>query len=216
MIKYKNISFVFSGKTILEDFNCEIKEGEHCAIVGESGSGKSTLLKSIMGLALPDHGTIYVDGKEITPATIQSIRNITAWVPQEVQLPYETVRETVLTPFSLKINHCLEFEEPKFISLLNQLGLDGKLILEKGMREISGGEKQRVMIALAVLLNKKILLLDEPTSAVDVFTKEKIIQFLKAIRATVIMVTHDDKLASSCDHIVRLIKNEKGISVMSK
>ena len=84
------------------------------------------------------------------------------------------------------------------------------------MREISGGEKQRVMIALAVLLNKKILLLDEPTSAVDVFTKEKIIQFLKAIRATVIMVTHDDNLASSCDHIVRLIKNEKGISVMSK
>ena len=68
MIQYKNISFVFSGQSILEDFNCEIKEGEHCAIVGESGCGKRTLLKSIMGLAIPDKGKIYIDNVEVTPA----------------------------------------------------------------------------------------------------------------------------------------------------
>ena len=74
------------------------------------------------------------------------------------------------------------------------------------MREISGGERQRLMICLAVLLNKKILLLDEPTSAVDSITREKMIDFLRSLDVTLLAVTHDDVFASSCDRIIRINK----------
>ena len=206
MIQYKGISFVFSGKKIIDNFDCHILPGEHCALVGESGSGKSTLIGALMGLILPDEGNIYIDGIELNPSSIQHLRSYIAWVPQEVQLPYETVRETVMAPFSLKVNHRRRFDEKRFISLLSELGLDGEEILAKGMRQISGGEKQRVMIALAVLLDKKILLLDEPTSALDFYSKERMTAFLKKLNVTMLSATHDGTFAQNCDKIIRLEK----------
>ena len=158
-------------------------------------------------LSTPEKRKIYIAGKELSHSNIQSIRGMIAWVPQELQLPYETVREVIKAPFSLKINNNQTFDENRYINLLFELGVDGKKIIDKSLREISGGERQRVMIALAVLLNKKILLLDEPTSAVDIYTREKIISFIKKLQATVMIVTHDEQLAGSCNQVIRLKKN---------
>ena len=206
MIQYKEISFVFSGKKIIDKFDCRISQGEHCALVGESGSGKSTLIGALMGLVLPESGSILIDGIAVNPSTIQQLRTYMAWVPQEVQLPYETVRETVMAPFSLKVNQGHKFDEKRFINLLSELGLEGQSILTKGMRQISGGEKQRLMIALAVLLNKKILLLDEPTSALDFYSKQKMTEFLRKLDMTMLSATHDGTFAESCDTIIRIEK----------
>ena len=173
--------------------------------MGESGAGKSTIINSVMGLVTPEMGNIKVDGIIMNHSSIQNIRNKIAWVPQEINLPYEFVKETIDAPYSLKINHSLKKDLNQMYLLFESLGLD-KGIYHKRMREISGGERQRLMICLAVLLNKKILLLDEPTSAVDSITREKMIDFLRSLDVTLLAVTHDDVFASSCDRIIRINK----------
>ena len=205
MIKFKNVSFVFDDKTIVSGYSEHIKESEHVCLMGESGAGKSTIMKSIMGLIQPDGGKITVCGKEVTHADILSIRSHIAWVPQEVHLPYEFVKEALEAPFVLKVNQSRRFDKDQMFQLFETLSLD-KSIYERRMQDISGGERQRLMIALAVMLDKKILLLDEPTSAIDSETREKMIAFLKTINITLFAISHDMPFALTCDRIIRLNK----------
>lgn len=205
MIEFQKVSFSFDGKKIIEEFTEKISSGEHVCLMGESGAGKSTLLNSLMGLTVPSSGSIRVDGIPLSSHTIQSVRSKIAWVPQEIHLPYDSVRETVLAPFELKVNHAILLDEKRMFALFEELGLESS-IYDRRMLEISGGERQRLMIALAVLLNKKILLLDEPTSAIDPQTREKMIAFLKALDVTLLSVTHDLQFAGSCHRTINISK----------
>lgn len=205
MITFEEVSFEFDGKKVVSGFSEEINPGEHVALMGESGSGKSTLMKALMGLNRLSAGTIRVNGISLDAHSIQKIRNLIAWVPQEVQLPYEYVREAMEMPFSFRVNHQKRFDEQKMFSLFDRLGLE-KGVYDRRMQEISGGERQRLMLVLAVLLDKKILLLDEPTSAVDPQTREKMIAFLKELPVTLLAVTHDSKFAEACSRTLFIQK----------
>ena len=205
MIEYQDVGFSFDGKKIIEHFSERIHPGEHVCLMGESGAGKSTLLNSLMGLTVPCSGQIVVDGVVVSPHTIQSIRSTIAWVPQEVHLPYEFVRETVSALYELKVNRGASLDENQMFMLFNELGLEHSLY-NRRMNEISGGERQRLMLVLAVLLNKKILLLDEPTSAIDSQTRSRIIDFLQKLDVTLLSVTHDMSFASSCHRVIRISK----------
>lgn len=205
MIHFQNVSFSFDGKTIIENFSDTVSSGEHVCLMGESGAGKSTLLNSLMGLTEPCKGQIIVDNLPVNAHHIQQVRSKIAWVPQEIHLPYEFVSETVEAPFQLKVNHSLRFDEEKMYQIFDQVGLE-RSIYKRRMHEISGGERQRLMIAIALLLNKKILLLDEPTSAVDPQTREKMIDFLKSLDVTMLSVTHDLQFAASCHRTINISK----------
>ncbi|MEG1586882.1 MAG: ATP-binding cassette domain-containing protein, partial [Bacteroidales bacterium] len=157
------------------------------------------------GLTIPDEGVILIDGQPVNHHTIQQVRSKIAWVPQEIHLPYELVCETVMAPFELKVNQALRLDEARMYKLFHELGLDNTLY-QRRMQEISGGERQRLMIALAVLLNKKILLLDEPTSAIDPQTREKMIAFLQSLDVTLLSVTHDLQFAESCHRTISISK----------
>ena len=102
MIIFKDINFSFNNKVVINNFSQRIENQEKVCLIGESGAGKSTLLQSLMGIKIPDSGNIIVDDLEINYSNIQSIRNKTAWVPQEIHLPYKNVEECSKALFSLK------------------------------------------------------------------------------------------------------------------
>lgn len=205
MIEFKKVSFRFDDRIIIDSFNDSFREGEHIALMGESGAGKSTLMNSLMGLTLPFEGEIVVDNLVLSVQNIQQIRSKIAWVPQEVHLPYDFVREALEEPFKLKVNQHKHFDKGLMQEYFSQLGLDHALF-DARMQDISGGERQRIMLISALLLRKKILLLDEPTSAIDPRTRERLISFFSDLKLTLFAVTHDADFARTCHRTIHLDK----------
>ena len=176
MIEFNNITFIYDNKPLMQHFSCCISSGEKVVLYGPSGHGKSTLLASVAGFVLPDEGSIRINGKILDSVAIQQIRRITAWLPQEFTLPFETV-----------LNH------------FARLGLEPELYGKRSI-EISGGQRQRIMLMITALLNKKIVLLDEPTSALDPDSISLIIDYIHAMReTTVVMVSHDTRFIEAFD-----------------
>ncbi len=206
MIKIENLSIKFDGKYLFKSLSLQIDNGEMVCICGGSGSGKSSLLKSLLGFLPILEGKIVMNGKELTADSAESIRREIGWIPQELSLPCEWVREMVEIPFLIKVNRKNEFSKNRLFELFQELGLD-KILYDKRVSEISGGQRQRIMIAVSSMLNKKIMILDEPTSALDPESCKKVINFLDKIRkngVTIIVVSHDRLLAKSCDRVIEL------------
>lgn len=204
MIQFKNITISYNGKTVISNFSTEIKAGEKICFVGESGSGKSTLLHAILGFVTPEKGTISIDNEAIASHSIFSIREKTAFLPQDISFPYQTVKELMLSPFSFRANRKKVISDEKILSIFSQLNLEEE-ILHKRLNEISGGQKQRVLLALIALLDKPIVLLDEPTSALDAGSVDLVTRFLKNMAdKTVIIVTHDRRFAETFDRIISI------------
>ena len=205
MINFLETTFVFDGKTVVDRFSTSIARGEHVCLMGESGAGKSTLLGAVVGLALPQSGAIEVDGIRLDAHTVQQIRSRVAWVPQEVNLPYETVMEAVEAPFALRVNHGKRLDRERMLALFDRLGLE-RSVADRRMLELSGGERQRLLLAAALLLDKPILLLDEPTSALDAQTRTRLIGLLAELDATILAVSHDAELAAAFHRTISLTK----------
>lgn len=205
-ISVENVSFVFGEKTIIKNLSIQIKNGEHICLMGESGAGKTTLLNSIVGLTSPANGKIKVFDLELNHLNIKQIRSFVAWLPQEINLPYDFAFEVIENAFKLKVNRNLVFSKDKLFELFANVGLE-KGIYEQPMQKLSGGERQRFMLVAALLLEKKILLLDEPTSALDGNTRDKLINFLKTLTSTTILaISHDEQFAKSFDRTIILNK----------
>ena len=202
MIQFENITISFNNKTVISNFSTQIRDGEKICFVGESGSGKSTLLHAILGFVSPDKGEIRIENEAITTHSIQSIREKTAFLPQDISFPYQTVKELLISPFSFKANRKQIVTDERILSVFATLNLEEE-ILHKKLNEISGGQKQRVLLALIALLDKPIVLLDEPTSALDTGSVDLVIRFLKEMEdTTVVIVTHDQRFAEAFDRII--------------
>lgn len=189
------LSFGYSLKTpVLEGVNLNIKKGQFIGLLGPSGSGKTTLLKIIVGLIKPWHGSIAFDVNSSSGLRKPAI----GYVPQVESVDWSfpvTVREVVamgiwnqsgITPWiAKKANQEVD-------NVLEKLGI-GRYV-SRQIRELSGGEQQRVFLARALIRNPDILVLDEPTSGVDYIAREKIMENLKDLNAsgmTIILTTHD-------------------------
>lgn len=189
---------------VIDHFSDFIKEGEHVALIGESGAGKSTLLNSIVGLAIPSSGTIKVGDLVVSPDNIKAIRAKVGWLPQEVQLPYDTVAEMLEAPYHFKANKGLTFVKQDYESAVQKLGLPAS-ILNEPLHNISGGERQRMLITSALILGRKVLLMDEPTSALDSLNSQRLIEYLQQLHdTTILVVTHDMELARTMDRQIKL------------
>lgn len=206
MLQADNISICFDGEWVLDQFSCHIEKGAFACITGESGCGKTSLLRSFLGLTPLVKGTIRVGEHILNEHSCSDIRQSVAYLPQDLSLPYDMVNEVVT--HVLKMGG-LRYDRSTELHLhdnLAKLGLDNDL-LGKRMVEISGGQRQRLMLAVLALLDRMVWLLDEPTAALDEMSRDDVIAFLEEQQRkgkTIVAVSHDHNFAAKCSMIIRL------------
>jgi putative ABC transport system ATP-binding protein len=203
MIQFDRVTVAVRGKILLHNVSFFLNAGDKAVLVGRSGAGKSTILKSLLGLHRVTEGGIYFYGQPLNSTTIQTIRSSVAYIGQEPILGSDTVREALLLPFRFKIHRSHEPSESQLIEGLQALHLPAS-ILDQPCAKISGGEKQRIALARALLLGKSLCLLDEVTSALDAESKKVVMENLADPKLTVLSVAHDAEWISRCGVILEL------------
>jgi len=207
-IEFRQLDFHYPDQqqAALQHINLVVRPGEKIGIIGRSGSGKSSLAKLIVGLYQPDAGSLLVDGIDVRQLDVSDLRHNIGYVPQDIQLFSGTLRdslvsgaryvedELVLQAAELAGVHEFARLHPKGYEL--QVG-------ERG-QNLSGGQRQNVALARALLLDPQILLLDEPTSAMDNTGEERLKQRLSAVigSKTLLLVTHRASMLSLVDRLI--------------
>lgn len=204
ILEGKKINFSYTHETIFKSFDFGLKEGEKVVVKGESGSGKSTLFRLIMGFELPDDGEVLFNGDPLNGDVIKNLRRQTAWLPQDLNLGGGIVMEVVQYPFRFKQSGNKMPEDQQIKQIFSDLGLEAET-LSKTFSDLSTGQRQRVGLALCILLNKPVMLLDEPTSALDEGSKEKAISHLFSdSKRTILSISHDPYWIERCDRVINL------------
>ncbi|WP_022947965.1 ABC transporter ATP-binding protein [Methylohalobius crimeensis] len=203
LLRFDHVSVTVGKKAILKDLNLTLNPGEKIALKGKSGSGKSTLLKTVLGLYPLTGGTLFFLGKPLDRATIQTLRGCTAYIDQEPVLGADTVREALMLPFRFKAHRDRQPSEPRLHETLKRVRLP-ETILGQECRRVSGGEKQRIAVARALLLGKSLFLLDEVTSALDPVSKQAVMDVIFASSHTVLSVSHDPAWLDRCERVYEL------------
>ncbi|GEO79693.1 ABC-type proline glycine betaine transport system, ATPase component [Companilactobacillus mindensis DSM 14500] len=195
MIKFEHVYKEYEGNSAIEDLNLEINDGDFFVMVGTSGSGKTTTLKMINRLIKPTSGKILVDGKNIDDYDLQKMRLNMGYVLQNIALfPNLTIEENItIQPESLHWNK--EKRRKVAFDLLEKVGLDPKEYAKRLPSELSGGEQQRVGIIRALATSPKMVLMDEPFSALDPISRTQlqdlVLKLHRELQTTFIFVTHD-------------------------
>ena len=207
-LSHLNFNFPDNNQQGLIDVNLDIKKGETLAILGRTGSGKSTLVNLLLRIYNAPEGTIYIDGKDIMKATVQSVREHIAYVPQDNFLFSDTIASNIAFGADHLTKEQIEEAARKADVHRNIMDFPEKYDTVVGERgtTLSGGQKQRVSIARALILDAPILILDDSLSAVDTKTEELILENLKEVREgkTNIIIAHRISTVRHADHIVVL------------
>lgn len=220
MIECDSLVKIYKTKDIevlaLQGLDLTVKRGELMAIIGNSGSGKSTFLNMIGGLDRPSAGKLYVDGKNLFQMSEEELveykRSTVGFVWQNNArnlLPYLTAWENVMTPMLFATEDAgnkTEDKKKRALELLSLVGLEHRA--NNKLNQLSGGEQQRVAIAIALANNPKLLLADEPTGAVDRKTSDVILDMFRKLNEelglTIVIVTHDKELAKKVNRVVSI------------
>lgn len=207
MLELKNIVKSFGTTKILDDISISIQNSEIVSILGASGSGKTTLLNLILGIYTPDSGSITFDGNDITNTAMQE-RGFNIVFQDYALFPNLNAYKNITYGLRNYKDRSTQEEVDSLIELL-----DLKDHLEKKIDMLSGGQKQRVALARTMVMKPKILLLDEPLSALDGVIKEsikeKIVTIAKDFKLTTIIVTHDPEEALTISDKVLIINKGK-------
>ena len=223
MIEYKNVALRYTEKDVLRDVNLRIENGEFMVLVGPSGSGKTTMIKMVNRLLEPTDGNIYMDGKRIKDYDERELRLSTGYVLQAIALfPNLTVAENIALIPEMK-GWTKEEIAQKTEELLAKVGLPVAAYGHRLPSELSGGEQQRVGIVRAMIGQPKILLMDEPFSALDAISRKQLQILTKELHKEfgmiTIFVTHDtdealklaDRIAVLQDGEIRQVANPETI-----
>ncbi|WLG85084.1 type I secretion system permease/ATPase [Pseudomonas cucumis] len=207
-IECRQLSFTYPDQQnpALKGINLIIKPGEKIGIIGRSGSGKSSLAKLLVGLYQPDDGALLVDGVDIRQIDVSELRHNIGYVPQDIQLLAGTLRDNLVSGARyVEDELVLQAAELAGVHEFARLHPQGyELQVGERGQNLSGGQRQNVALARALLLNPPILLLDEPTSAMDNTGEERLKQRLAAVveNKTVVLVTHRASLLSLVDRLL--------------
>lgn len=188
LLKVENLSFSYGQNPILTDVSLELDEGEIAALVGISGSGKSTLFNLIAGIMEPNIGAIYVDD------FLRKSEHISYMMQEDLLLPWRSIlgNLTLLSELGKNLSSKRELEQ-EALALLKEVGLGGKEYLYPD--HLSGGMRQRVSLARALLQKRPLLLLDEPFGPLDINLRDRMYCLLRKIHSTnnttILLVTHD-------------------------
>lgn len=203
MIEFDAVSLVRGGQTLLKDASFRIRPGEKVVLTGPSGCGKSTVLAALMGMFAPASGRILFEGKVLSPATVRGIRRKIALVGQEPILGAESVREALLLPFEYKARREQRPHEDALLDAVLRTGLPPD-ILDKRSSILSGGEKQRAIVARALLLGNRVFLCDEASSALDPVSKKAVMRILFTPEQTLLSVSHDPDWIARCHRVLAI------------
>ena len=203
-IEFRNIHKYFGSSHVLKGINLGVEYGQMVTLLGPSGCGKSTLLRCLAGLEQVNEGQIFLDGKDITNLTPKQ-RNIGMVFQQYSLFPTMTVRQNVA--FGLQIQKMEKSKiEAKVKEVLEIVGLSDKI--DYYPRQLSGGQQQRVALARAIVTELKVLLLDEPLSAIDALLRKnlqiEIRRIQRELNITTIFVTHDQDEAMVMSDMIHL------------
>lgn len=226
MIRCENLVKIYKTSDVevvaLQGLDLDVKKGELMAIVGNSGSGKSTLLNMLGGLDKPSAGNLMIDGKNLLKFTdkdyVEYKRSTVGFVWQNNArnlVPYLTAVQNVELPMLLKGRRK---RRQRALELLNKVGLSHRK--NSRLDQMSGGEQQRVAIAIALANDPRLLLADEPTGSVDTKTSNMILDIFKELNKnegiTVVIVTHDLKLANHIDRVVAIRDGRTSSEIVRK
>lgn len=219
MLNIENLSFDYEKKKVLEDINMYIAENDFLGIIGPNGSGKSTLLKNISRIISPNKGIIYIDGEKINKYSNKELAKKMAVVPQDTNVQFNfTVYDIIMmgrNPYQGKWGKTRE-KDTKIVREVME-HTDTFRLQDKKVNQLSGGERQRVIIARALAQKPDLLLLDEPTSSLDINYQGEIFDLLsnlnKELSLTVIVVSHDLNLSGQyCDNLILLSEGKIFVS----
>ncbi len=203
LLKLENISKQYHSKVVLENINLDIESGEIVSLLGQSGSGKTTLLNIILGLTKMDSGRILFNDQDLTNVKMKD-RGFNIVFQDYALFPHLNAYENIIYGLKNKRGSVSEAELQEYIDFLEL-----KPHLQKKIGELSGGQKQRVALARTLVMKPKILLLDEPLSALDGVIKESIKERIKSIakefQLTTIIVTHDPEEALTLSDKILII-----------
>jgi len=188
-IHISDLRLAFDGRTLVDGLDWRVRVGSRSTVTGPSGSGKSTLLKCLLGFEQPAAGSIDVLGTRVGHSTIWNLRKQVAWVPQEPELGDGTALDYLRRAFSYRANRALTDPFPRAAQLAEEFLLTGG-IFDQSIHRLSGGEKQRVALISALLLDRPLLLLDEPFSAIDPEARRCVAAAIARTPATVITAAH--------------------------
>ena len=214
MIKLENISFSYNKKKeFIQDLSLEFKSGEITTILGPNGSGKSTLLHMMSTYLKPKSGKIYLGDKDLGKLKQKEIAKYISCVYQENEAPDDiTVRD--LVSFGRNIYSSVKKEDKEENKRMIDFALKAtgiEEIQDKKLVNLSGGQKQRAFIAMSLAQNTEVLLLDEPTTYLDIYHQIEILEVVKSLNEkyniTIVMVLHDLNQAINYSHNIVIMKN---------
>lgn len=208
LVELKNISFQYEPKEkILDDLSISFHEGELTAILGHNGSGKSTLAKIIMGLLLPNSGSIYINQTEVTEKNIDNFRNHMGIIFQNPDNQFVGVTVEDDVAFGME-NREIPREEMKKRILDSLRLVNMSEYREANPEELSGGQKQRVAIAGVVAMDPELIIFDESTSMLDPLGTKEVNQMIYTLKKntskTILMITHNLEEALYADRVIVL------------
>jgi osmoprotectant transport system ATP-binding protein len=218
MIRFEEVSKKFpNGTFAVKSVNLEIKKSEFFVLIGPSGSGKTTTLKMINRLIELSEGWVWINGKKISDYDINELRWNIGYVLQQIALfPHMTIAENIAVVPELK-NWDKEKIAARVDELLTMVGLDPSIYRNRKPSELSGGQQQRVGVIRALAADPEILLMDEPFSALDPFSREKLqddmLEIQRKLKKTIVFVTHDMKEAMKLGDRICLMKEGEIVQV---
>ena len=211
-VSIDHVSFRYSNDTpyVLENLSLKIDEGQYVAIVGKTGCGKSTLVRLLLGFETPQLGAIYMDGKNLNNIDLKSLRRRIGTVLQNGGTFHgEIFSNIVISAPSATLDDAWEAAELAGIDEdIKNMPMGMNTIISEGQGGISGGQKQRLLIARAVVGKPNMLIFDEATSALDNITQKKISEALDGLNCTRIVIAHRLSTIRNCDRIVVLDKGK--------
>jgi len=200
-LEIRDLTVRFDGRAVLENFSMSLGTGEKALLTGPSGCGKTTVLRCLLGFVAPEAGSVHIQGQQLTEHSVWTLRRHLAYVGQEPDLGTETIAQILERPFHYRANASLRGNLQRVPELFERFGL-AQSLLAKEAGDLSGGEKQRVALIAAVLLDRSIFLLDEATSALDKARKAIVLDYFRTRDVTTLFVAHDSERFSFVDQVV--------------
>lgn len=211
-IEVNNVSFRYREDMplILDDLSLKIKPGQYVAIVGATGCGKSTLMRILLGFEKPQKGAVYYNGKDLNTIDLKSLRRKIGVVMQNGKLfQGDIFSNIVISAPNLTLDQAWEAAEMAGIAEdIRRMPMGMHTIISEGSGGISGGQRQRLMIARAIAPKPKVLMFDEATSALDNITQKTVSDSLEKLKCTRIVIAHRLSTIRACDRIIYLEKGK--------
>ena len=211
-IELNNVSFRYneSMPMVIDDLSLKIRPGQYVAIVGSTGCGKSTLMRLLLGFEKPQKGAVYYDGKDLNAIDLKSLRRKIGVVMQDGKLFQGDIFSNItISAPQLTLNEAWEAAEIAGIAEdIRRMPMGMHTIISEGSGGISGGQRQRLMIARAIAPKPKILMFDEATSALDNLTQKTVSDSLDKLKCTRIVIAHRLSTIRHCDRILYLEKGK--------